>query len=68
MGVDSQAACLVDGPIDDYESWDGEFAEELSKDTVVLYVDDWRVSLGGRFLTVHSGNTELKPPLLRAVK
>ena len=36
VGVDSQAACLVDGPSDDYESWDREFDGELLKDKAVL--------------------------------
>lgn len=42
MGVDSQAACLVDGPADDYESWDGELAKGFLGDETVLYVDDLR--------------------------
>jgi len=44
VGVDSQAACLVDGPTDDYESWDGEPAKELLKDNAVLCVHKLRVS------------------------
>ena len=37
-GLDSQAACLMDGLIDDYELWDGELPEMLLKDKIVMYV------------------------------
>ena len=68
VGVDSQAACLVDGPTDDYEGWDGEIAEELLKDRTVLYVDDLRVSRSGRFLMTHPGSTGLKLRLPKVVR
>jgi len=35
VGVDSRVAGLVDGPTDDYESWDGEFAEALTGEAVL---------------------------------
>jgi len=38
MGIDSQVACPVDEPIDDYESWDGELPEAVNKDKMVLCV------------------------------
>jgi len=68
VGIDSQAACLVDGPTDDYESLEGELYENLHKGNAVLYVDDLRVSRGGRLLTTRSDSTRLKPLSLRAVK
>jgi len=68
MGMDSQAACLVDGPTDDYESLDGEIAEEFLKEKSVLYAHRWLVPWRGRSLTSRSGSTEPKPPLLKAVK
>ena len=43
VGIDSRAACLVDGPADDYESWDRELSGDLLKDKAVLYVDDLRI-------------------------
>jgi len=66
--MDSQAACLVDGPTDDYESWDGEIAEEFLEEKMVLYAHCLLVLWRGRFLTPRSGSTEPKPPLLKAVK
>ena len=40
VGTDSQAASPVDGPTDDYESWNGELYGGLHKGKAVLYVDD----------------------------
>ena len=68
VGIDSQAACLVDGPTDDYEGWNGEIAEELLEEKAVLYAHCSWVPRGSRLLTPHSGSTELKPPLLKAAK
>ena len=41
-GAKSQAVCLVDGPIDDYENLDGELAEMPHKDGAALYVPSLR--------------------------
>ena len=38
MGIDFQAACLVYGPTDDYESWNGDLPDQLHKHKTVLYV------------------------------
>ena len=38
MGIDFQAACLVYGPTDDYESWNGDLPDELRKHKTPLYV------------------------------
>ena len=37
-GIDSHAACLVDGLTDDYELRDSENSETLRKDKPVSYV------------------------------
>ena len=38
VGVESQAACLMDGLADDYEYWHGEHPEALHKGKTVMYV------------------------------
>ena len=38
--TDSQVECLVEGPTDDYEIWNGELYDGLHKSKAVLYVDD----------------------------
>jgi hypothetical protein len=68
MGIDSQAACLVDGPIDDYESWREELPEEPYKDKTMLYVHGLRISQGGRCLTSYLDSTRLKPLLLKTME
>ena len=47
VGLDSQAACLIDGLIDDYECWNGELPEMLHKVKKVEYVLGlWYSNLG----------------------
>ena len=48
MGIDSDAARLVDGLTDDYEIWHGELPKALHKDKSVLYVPGLRKSKVGR--------------------
>ena len=39
MGTDFQVMCRVDGPTDDYESWDQGLLYELHNHKTTLYVD-----------------------------
>jgi hypothetical protein len=68
VGIDSQAACLADGPIDDYDSWSGELPEELRKDKPMLYVHVLRISEGGSCLTSCLDSTRLKLLLLKVME
>ena len=43
VGINSRAACLVDGPVDDYESWDGEPFSEIHQTEEALCVPRSRV-------------------------
>ena len=38
MGIDFQAACMVNEPTDDYEIWNGDLPDELHKHKTALYV------------------------------
>jgi len=67
VGMDPRAAHLANGPIDDYETLDGELHEGLHKGKAVLYVDDLGVSWGA-FLTTRSDSTRPKPLPLKVVK
>jgi len=65
VGTDCQAACLVDGPVDDYESW----SEDLpGKYKSAMYVHDLWILQDGTRLMPCPENTRPKPILLRAVK
>jgi len=50
--MDSQAACLVDGPTDDYESWDEEIAEDFLEEEAVLYAHYLLVPWRGKIFDV----------------
>jgi len=59
VGVDSEAVWVMDGPTDDYESWDGELNEDLRQCEVELYVYNLTDSRGGRFsMTFRQYRTE----------
>lgn len=65
VGADCQAMCLVDGLVDDYESWSGDIPKEYK---TVLYVHDLWILQGGARLTSYPENTRPRPVLLRAMK
>ena len=47
VGIDSQAACLIDGLIDDYKCWNDELPETLRKVKKVVYVPGlWYSNVG----------------------
>jgi hypothetical protein len=68
MGADCQASYLVDGPIDDYESWHGKLPTELHKDKATMYVHDLWTFKVGMCLTSYLEGTRPKPLLLKAAK
>ena len=68
MDADFQAACLVDEPADDYESWRGELPEEHHEDKLITYVHGLWVSKVETSLTSRLEGAGPKPLLLKAVK
>jgi hypothetical protein len=50
VGIDSEAMCLVDVLLDDYESWNGEHPVEFRRDKMILYMDHLQIYQGGRCL------------------
>jgi hypothetical protein len=68
IGIDSEAMCLADVPIDDCESWNGELPVEFRRDKMILYVDDSQIYQGGRCLTSCLECIGPKSLLLKAMK
>jgi hypothetical protein len=67
VGADCQAACLVDGPTDDYE-WYRKFLEEFHEDKPILYVHGSWIFKVEMSLTSYLAGTRPKPLVLKAVK
>lgn len=59
VGIDSQAACLIDGLIDDYKCWNDELPETLRKVKKAVYVPGlWYFDIGYPHLLFREYKTE----------